>query len=296
MKDNLIQTINSLRNNLLSLRGKSSKIKTNLESLDTEVDALAAALKRKITHASVSLESLNGEIDKTDSRFDKMLSDIEVYKAKLERETGREVKRLEKEVERLSKGSSRTYSEPQSTSQENLKVASTISILECIIRSMCGSADDFRIASYAFLFPAVFERVVEGREEAYLMDIMPPSALLVVQRGQEYLDWIRSGCDTHLTDPKAWEEFSPLVFDWWRNDALPLLYGARDEQWDTDEPMALVEMLSWRDDTAGRPLNFSPIWDAYEIYSNHKDEVYESSGVRSFEVKMFSFQTETNGN
>jgi archaellum component FlaC len=295
MKDNLVQTINSIRNNLLGLRGKSSKIKTSLESLDTEVDAMASALKRKINHVSSNLEGLYGEIDKTDTRFDKMLSDVEVYKAKLEREMGREVRRLEKEIERLSKGVSHTPVDVPTTDQETLRVATTVSIFECVIRSMCGSADDFRLASYAFLFPAVFERVVGGGEEAYLLDEMPPSATLVVQRGREYLDWIRSGCSTHLTDPKAWEEFSTLVFDWWRNDALPLLYGARDEQWDTDEPMSLVEMLSWQDDVAGRPLNFSPVWDAYEIYSKHKDEVYEPSGVRAFEVKMFSFQSNQNG-
>jgi len=291
MKDNLVLTINSLRNNLLSLRGKSIKIKTSLESLDTEVDALAAALKRKITHVSVGLENLNGEIDKTDARFDKMLSDVEVYKAKLEREMGREVKRLEKELELARKNPVFMHPPEQETDPESLRVASTISILECIVRSICGSADDFRLASYSFLFPAVFERVVRADEEAYLLDTVPSSALTVIQRGREYLEWVRSECDTHLTDPNAWELFSPFVSDWWRNDALPLLYGARDEQWDTDEPMALVEVLSWQDDVAGRPLNFSPVWDAYEIYSKYKDEVYESSGVRAFEVKMFSFQS-----
>jgi hypothetical protein len=219
---------------------------------------------------------------------------VEVYKVRLERELSKEVRRLERELEQARKAPVFTQPVIPETDQTSLRVASTISILECVMRSICGSADDFRLASYSFLFPAVFERVVRADEEAYLLDKIPSSALLVVQRGREYLEWVRSECDTHLTNPKAWEKYAPLVCDWWRNDALPLLYGARDEQWDTDEPMALVEMLSWQDDVAGRPLNFSPVWDAYEIYSKHKDEVYEPSGVRAFEVKMFSFQSSQN--
>jgi hypothetical protein len=291
MSENLTYTINVLRNTLTGVRKKSSQIKAHLDAVETEIDSVAAALKKKVAWVSNNLEGLDGEVDKVDSRFDKVLREIEVYKARLEREAGREVKRLERELEQARKSVFFTQTPQPETDLESLRVASTISILECVLRSICGGADDFRLASYSFLFPAVFERAVRAEEEAYLLDEIPSSALLVVQRGQQYLDWIRSECDTHLTNPKAWEDYAPLVCDWWRNDALPLLYGARDEQWDTDEPMALVEMLSWQDDVAGRPLNFSPVWDAYEIYSKYKDEVYESSGVRAFEVKMFSFNS-----
>jgi hypothetical protein len=294
MNDNLLHTINVIRNNLLGLRKKSSHVKTNLEAVETEIDSVAATLKKKVAWVSNHLEGLNGEIDRVDARFEKMLGEVEVYKVRLERELSKEIRRLERELEQARKSPVFTQPVQVDTDQTSLRVASTISILECVMRSICGSADDFRLASYSFLFPAVFERVVRADEEAYLLDKIPSSALLVVQRGREYLEWVRSECDTHLTNPKAWEKYAPMVCDWWRNDALPLLYGARDEQWDTDEPMALVEMLSWQEDVAGRPLNFSPVWDAYEIYSKHKDEVYESSGVRAFEVKMFSFQSNQN--
>jgi hypothetical protein len=51
-------------------------------------------------------------------------------------------------------------------------------------------------------------------------------------------------------------------------------------------------MLLWRSSPADRPLHFSSIFDAYEIYKKNKDAVYESSGVRTFELKMFSFDSE----
>jgi hypothetical protein len=75
--------------------------------------------------------------------------------------------------------------------------------------------------------------------------------------------------------------------EWWANDALPLLYGARDEQWDIDAPFSLPEMLLWRDSPGDRPLNFSTIFEAYEIYRKHKDAVYDSTGLREFELKQF---------
>jgi hypothetical protein len=295
MNDNLAYTISLIRNNLVSLKKKSAQTKSCLDSVETEVDAIVVSIKKKISHVNVSLDCLNGEIDKMEAKFEKMMSEVEVYKVRLERELGREVRRLERELDQARKQTTTTVSAAiTKTDPEALRVASTVSILECVVRSICGSADDFRLASYSFLFPAVYERVVRGEEEAYLLEKMPSSAPLVVQRGKEYLDWVRSECETHLTNPRSWEEYTPQVCDWWKNDALPLLYGARDEQWDEDEPMALVEMLSWQNDVAGRPLNFSPVWDAYEIYSKNKDEVYESSGVRAFEVKLFSFQPESN--
>ena len=289
MQDNTTHVIGTIKNNLVSLRGKSAKVEADLQSLDVGIDAMAACLKKKALYVGNNLAGLNGEIEKVDAKFEKLLVEIEVYKARLDRELGAKVRRLERELEEAKKGFTAPLIQEEQVDQDALRVASTVSILECLLRSICGGADDFRLASYAFLFPAVFERVVSGNEEAYLLDSMPVSAPMVVQRGREYLDWVRSECNTHITDPEAWDRFSKPVTDWWRNDALPLLYGARDEQWDSDEPMALVEVLSWRDDPASRPINFSPIWDAYEIYTKHKDEVYESSGVRSFEVKVFSF-------
>jgi hypothetical protein len=71
-----------------------------------------------------------------------------------------------------------------------------------------------------------------------------------------------------------------------------MIYGARDEQWDIDVPLTLQEILLWRESPGDRPLNFSKVFDAYEIYRKHKDEIYGSSGIRDFELKLFTFSSE----
>jgi hypothetical protein len=165
-----------------------------------------------------------------------------------------------------------------------------VAILDSILRLISDGADDFKLMSEAFLFPAVIERILSASEEAYFLEEVPASAEAVIERGRQYVDWVRQEYDTHLTDPEAWDSAIDEVTDWWRNDALPLLYGSRDEQWDIDIPLTLTEMLTWRDVPAERPITYSAIFDAYEIYRKNKDLVYEKTGLRQFELKHFTFQ------
>jgi hypothetical protein len=105
---------------------------------------------------------------------------------------------------------------------------------------------------------------------------------------------MRQEYDTHVTDPETWAEAIDYIVEWWRNDALPMIYGARDEQWDIDVPMSLPEILLWRESPGDRPLNFPKIFDAYEIYRKHKDNIYGTTGLREFELKLFTFENEEN--
>ena len=268
--NNLLWATNTLRNSVTSMKKKMTYIRNNLELLGTEIETL-------------------------DTKLDKLVIESEIYRVKVEREMGREVKRLEKELEALRKQVTKTPNNEVEAAEEDLKVASTIAIFECILRGICGgTSEDFRLVSYAFLFPSVVERVIRGTEEAYYLEEMPASTELVIRRGQEYIAWIRNECDTHLTDPEAWEMFAIQVSDWWRNDALPLLYGSRDENWDIDEPLSYLEMMNWRDSPGDRPIQFSSVFDAYEIYKLHKDTVYKSSGARDFDLKSFSFNSNEN--
>lgn len=248
-----------------------------------------ACIKRKLSALKVSLEELGLSVDEVDARLEKVVDSSEIYKAKLIRENGREIKRLEKEVEDLNKKLCESTGQPQGTSLEVLKIASTMTVLESILLHICESAPDFQLMSYSFLFPAVVERVVRGDDGAYFIDEIPVSSSEVIRRGKEHLKWIRSECDTHVTDPESWDKYQGVVCDWWRNDALPMLYGSRDEQWDDDLPLSLVEMKSWQSDPSSRPIYFSGVFDAYEVYRKHKDEVYESCGARDFDLKHFSF-------
>ena len=262
----------------------------NLLGITNSLRSSATSLKKKVTHVRNNLELLGAEVDALDLKLDKLVTESEIYRAKVERETTREVRRLERELAALRNQINEAGPPPPETAEADLKVASTIAIFECILRAICGStSDDFRLISYAFLFPAVIERVIKAEEEAYFLEEMPIATDIIIRRGQEYIAWIRTECDTHLTDPEAWETYSTQVSDWWRNDALPLLYGSRDENWDIDEPLTYLEMMNWRDFPADRPFQFSSVFDAYEIYKLHKDAVYKSSGAQAFDLKSFSF-------
>jgi len=248
-------------------------------------------LKKKLSKLRIQVEELGADIEKIDTKFENVLSQAEIYKAKLERETSREVRRLEKELALLRSGlkDSPLTNKPTET---DCRVATTIGIFDALLRHMCEGADDFRLASEAFLFPSVYERIMDGTQEAYFMEEVPTAAALVISRGKEHVAWIRSEYDTHITDPETWAEAIDYICEWWRNDALPLLYGARDEQWDLDLPLSLTEILLWRESPSDRPLNFPRIFDAYEIYRKHKDEIYGTSGLRDFELKLFTFEAE----
>jgi hypothetical protein len=247
-----------------------------------------SSLKKKLSNLRVQMELFDAEIEKIEVKFDNILTQTDIYKSKIEREMGREVRRLKKELSDLYKDTPE-HSKSTNVSEREVKIASSVAIVESIVRMISEGADDFRLISEAFLFPAVIERIVASDEEAYFLEEVPPAATTIIERGREYVQWARQEYPTHLTDPDTWDSAVEYITDWWRNDALPLLYGSRDEQWDIDMPLSLPEMLEWRDCPAERPINFSAVFDAYEIYRKNKDIVYEKTGLRQFELKTFSF-------
>lgn len=245
------------------------------------------ALKKKLSNLKIQIEVFDSEIEKIEDKFDKVLQQAEIYKSKLERELGREVRRLERELTLSRKGD--PIVEKPVASEKELSVARTVGILDSILRLMSEGAADFKLMSEAILFPAVIERVMAGDEEAYFVDEVPHSAEIIIARGREYVAWIRSEYETHLTDPETWEKAIDVVTTWWKNDALPLFYGCRDDQWDIDVPLTLQEMLIWQEEPGERPISFPAIFDAYEIYNKNKDVIYEDTGLRQFELKHFSY-------
>jgi hypothetical protein len=258
------------------------------DSLRTTV----SALRTKVSRLKVTVEEFDSQLSKLDTKFDKLLTQTEIYKAKLQREMGREVRRLEAELEALRKEKGRLPIEGnQSESPLEKSIASSIAVIECILRHICEGSDDIRLMCYSFLFPSVIERIVTAEDEAYFLHELPSSAPVVIQRGREYVSYIRSLCETHVTDPEAWNLLVDPLSDWWRNDALPLIYGSRDEEWETDIPLSLNEMMVWKDEPGSRPINFSKVFDGFEIYRNLKDQVYDGTGVREFDLKMFTFDS-----
>ena len=251
----------------------------------TSMRSSVSKLKKRLSDLRIQVETFDAEIEKIETKFDNVLTQAEIYKAKLERELGREVRRLQKELEAAKKAAPEVSSEQLISSQE-IKIASTISIFNSLLYAIAGTEDDFRLACEAFIFPVVYQRLMDGEDDAYFLTEVPASASLVVARGKEYMQWVRDTYSTHLTYPETWEEAIPQIRDWWANDALPLLYGARDDQWDIDVPFSLTEILLWHNSPIDRPLNFSSIFDAYEIYRKHRDTVYYTSGLNLFEQQQ----------
>lgn len=263
MQDNLVYATDTLRNSI-------------------------TAIKKKLSNIKIVVEQFDVELERIDAKFDKFLVQAEIYKTRLDRELGREARKLEQEIVQLKKTITGN-TETDNPQEQDARIASTIAVFESIVRFISEGSDDFRLASYSFLFPAVYEKVAKGDEEAYFLEEIPTSTLIVIKRGRDYLEWIRKECDTHLIEPESWEKYSQSICDWWRNDALPLIYGSRDEQWDIEVPMSLTEMLIWRDEPSERPIHFPKIFDVYEVYRVLKDRIYESTGLREFDLKMFSY-------
>ena len=245
---------------------------------DLEEDFLARI--RKIEEAS----------EKIDEMYERVSVALNTFKFRTERSASGELKRVQKRVKELEAELAKAGNAGAKASVDRSTVAKakTLAIFDAILFNICNwstvgdTAPDFELASQAILFPAVYERVMEGSEESYLLDEVPVSALEVVKRGREWVSYFRESCELSLVDPSVWAEHIESVAKWWLSDALPLIYGARDPDWDHDEPYALQEMVAWRDYPANRALSFPLIFDGMEAVNKYSDQIREESGLPSF--------------
>jgi len=221
---------------------------------------------------------------------DRISQGVEAYKAHTDRSANSEVRRLRKQIAELEEQlrGATSGSKKDVTNHIQVRKAKTIAIFDAILFNISNwsvsgdTAPDFELASQAILFPAVYERVMRGDEEAYFLEEVPVSALEVVKRGREYVRQFRENCPLSLVDPLTWEAYSGEVQKWWVNDALPLLYGSRDPDWDGDSPFTLPEMIAWRDYPANRALSFPLIFDGMEHVEKYRDAVREETGLPEF--------------
>ena len=165
-----------------------------------------------------------------------------------------------------------------------LTKASTIAIFDSILFAIenwstdGGTAPDFSLACQAVLFPLVYDQVMKGNENYYLKKV-PTASLEVVKRGREYVKFVRNTCAVGLTDPTAWSQHVPMIAKWLVNDALPLLYGARDDVWERSTPLTLEAIMSWRDKPASRALEFPLVFDAMDLLDRYSDEIREKTNL-----------------
>ena len=262
-KDYLNYKLNMLKKEVPTLKRKVDKIQTSVAALDTELDTLVA----KFDTLGAAVESYHTT---TQNHYERQLRKLNKYIASLEK--------------KLAKGGF-TDNEPHPVVMEKAK---TIAIFDAIINaitswSQAGDlASDVEAAIQSALFPSVYERVMSGEDPAYLLEDVPGSAKIVVERGRKYVQWVRSMCDTHLTNPQAWEQHAGEVQQWWLRDALPLIYEEADPDWEYDVPYTLDQMETWRNQPADRMVAFPRVYDAMEVFSQHRQEVYEQTSILQF--------------
>lgn len=226
--------------------------------------------------------------DRADRAEVRRISQLEEELEKAEKRREREIERLEKEIQRLNDLVAKGVAPVQKPSEVLLHKARTIAIFDTILNaislwSQSGNiASDVELACQSILFPSVYERVMRGDDPAYILDDIPFSAYAVVTRGREFVKWIRSECDTHITTPEAWEKYAPIVQEWWRNDGLPLIYGEADPAWATDKVYTLADMEVWRNNPSDRMLEFPLIYDAMDLVQKSRSEVNSSTQLVNF--------------
>ena len=218
----------------------------------------------------------------------------------LEREiplaVGRDIKRLQAlhnkllwENKQLKKEIANAPSRPLTPEVDpNLvKKASTICVFDSLIFSIENWSSDGQVASdvslctQSILFPLVYEPVMRGDSDYYL-ESFPTASMEIVRRGREFVKWLRDTSPTSLSDQDTWEAYSGVVQEWWVNDALPLLYGARSDEWVISSSYDFDTMLKWRDLPASRILDFPLIHDGMELVSNQMDNIRQPLGLQNF--------------
>ena len=269
MKDTLLEATTGVRTSLATLKRKTTAIRTHLTDVETAIIGI-------------------------ENKIDRLISESESFKERLVKEANNEFNKLESTIndlkDQLSRERVKNLTNPANNAKElDLRRASTVCIFESILRQICRKSDDFELMCHAFIFKAVYSKISDKNPEPYLLEKIPPSATRVVDRGREFLDSIREVCETHLTYSDAWVNLIGETTEWWKNEALPLLYGERHSHWDEIEPLSLEEMETWKKNVSNRPFQLPGVYDAFENYRALKDSVQETSGVMEFEIKAFSY-------
>ena len=243
-----------------------------VNGLEQLVDGRIKQLRKTIS----SLELLKEQIDQA----------VDNYKAATERELKAPLRQMEKELE-AAKEAAAQGTPLVIDNKEGLDKAKTIAIFDSILFAISNWADDgqtapdVELACQSVLFPVVYERLMKGSTD-YVIPTVPASALEVVRRGREQVKYLRSVSEIGLVSPDVWNEYAPMIQQWWIRDALPLLYGARDDNWENDSPLSLTEVLEWRDQPASRALHFPLIFDGMELVDRFGEEIREFTGLPDF--------------
>jgi hypothetical protein len=253
----------------------------------------APKLKKKLALALQTISALDAEVDSLNIKVENVASVVEAFEAGLMKRQERVVSKLQERIDQLERELSKLNGNPaNSTNDVILSKVTTIAVFDAILSAITSwsthgdQASDIEAASQTVIFPCVYDRIMSGADPAYLLDEVPVSAELVVQRGREFVKWIRSECETHITSADAWAKYAPQIQNWWLNDGLPLLYGEADPDWEEDTFYTLEQIEVWRNNPADRMMAFPKIHDAMDLLQKHRTEVNSKINLQDFNRRV----------
>ena len=258
---------------------RESYLQRSIEKVSQRLENSAQVAREREILDARAVEALQKNIDNY----------IKEIPGLIEQEVRERTRELKAEVESLKKELSERPKAPLPSAislSEKCK-ASTICIFDTLLSAIENwttdglTAPDVSLCSQSILFPLVYEQVMRGNEDYYL-EKFPSISMEVVRRGRTFVKWLREELPTALNSQDVWDLYADEVRQWWINDGLPLLYGARDDEWSVDNSYSLDDMLKWRDLPASRVLDFPLIADGMELVTQHMDAIREPIGLRNF--------------
>lgn len=247
------------------------------------------ALRKKASNVESALAGLVNEFDNFQVKVDSLGLVVDNYHLSTTRQNEKIVKRLQDQIHSLeAKLANKEENLSTKVNPVILQKATTIAIFDSILNAITSwseegnLASDIEAASQSILFPTIYERIMAGDDPSYILDEIPECATIIVARGREYVKWVRENCETDITHPDVWNIYAPQIQKWWLNDALPMIYGESDPDWEDDIPYALEQIETWRQNPADRMTAFPRIFDAMEIYKNNRKEIIETTEILNF--------------
>ena len=263
--------------------------KTNLNYRLSVLKNEIPVLRKEAEVVEKALVGLVSEFETFKNRIDSLGLEMDTYHLSIVEANEKIVKKLQDRIIFLeSKLAKKGEKLEVKDSPVVLQRATTIAIFDSILNAITSwsnegnLAPDIEAASQSILFPTIYERVMSGDNSSYILEEIPESAYKVVAEGREYVKLMREICPTDITHPDAWDIYAPEIQKWWVREALPMIYGDFDSNWENDVPYALEHIETWRQKPADRITAFPRIFDAMEIYKNNRREISEKTGIPNF--------------
>lgn len=253
----------------------------------------APKLKKKLAAALQTISALEAEFDVISDKIEGVATAVEIFEKDITKKQERVIVKMQQRIDQLERELSKLNGGSVNTTNDIiLSKVTTIAVFDAILSAITSwsnsgdQASDIEAASQTVIFPCVYDRIMSGADPAYLLDEVPVSADLVVQRGREFVKWIRSECETHITSADAWAKYAPQIQNWWLNDGLPLLYGEADPDWEEDTFYTLEQIEVWRNSPADRMMAFPKIHDAMDLLQKHRTEVNSKINLQDFNRRV----------